>query len=394
MKILFFHIPTLAMYHLSEPVLLELVARGHTVTHYNDAEFAPYAKTSSIAFQPYERYGGYLRGRTSTSMSLYDLGMLLLETAECTLEAVEAAVLRERPDVIVHSMFAAAPKIVARRHDLPAVCLVAGFVLQPRMVVEQTRRQGATVSAANVAASLRFRRRARAFYERHWDGPIDYDDVFMNEEALNLVFGLEAFQPGGEGAWSNHRFVGAPIEADHSSKTYELVYVSAGSVFAVDRTFFDVCIEALATIDRPVIVTLGGRLSPDAFTNLPPHIEVRGFVAQQEMLQRAALFITQGGASSLYEALAWVTPMIVVPQIPEQLLSAREVERRQLGKCIELADLTPPRLRAAVHELIDVHVWRRNLQAFKETWPKGPVAATACDHIEAFVHQPRTAPLL
>jgi len=114
MKILFFHIPNLGMYHAIEPILLELQERGHQVVHYNEPGFRQYVQNAPFSFIAYSNYEGYFPNRFHASMNLYELGLLLLETAEHTVDCVEAEVLRESPDLILHSKFTAAPKIVAK----------------------------------------------------------------------------------------------------------------------------------------------------------------------------------------------------------------------------------------------------------------------------------------
>src|SRR5262245_60706219 len=128
MKILFFHIPSLGMYHAIEPVLVELARRGHQVIHCNEAGFRQYIENTHIRFTPYRSYKGYSPSAFRNTMNLYELGLLLLETAEHMMGFVEEEVLGESPDLILHSKFMAAPKAVARKHGIPVACLTTGTV--------------------------------------------------------------------------------------------------------------------------------------------------------------------------------------------------------------------------------------------------------------------------
>jgi UDP:flavonoid glycosyltransferase YjiC (YdhE family) len=76
--------------------------------------------------------------------------------------------------------------------------------------------------------------------------------------------------------------------------------------------------------------------------------------------------------------------MIVVPQILEQSHRARQIERLMLGRHIDPADLTVATLRSAAEDLLGNPVFRRNVQAMKDSLPKVPPAVTACDEIEKF----------
>src|SRR5947209_932121 len=156
MKILFFHIPNLGMYQAIEPVLLELHRRGHQVTHCNEAGFQRYVQNAPVDFRPYYGYQGYFPNKFRSSMNLYELGLLLLETAEHTVDFVEAEVLREAPDLILHSKFTVAPKAIARKHAIPAVCLTTGFILHPRTILGEEKKKRPPVDMENVSAFLRF----------------------------------------------------------------------------------------------------------------------------------------------------------------------------------------------------------------------------------------------
>ncbi len=389
MKILFFHIPTLGQYNSIEPVLAELVERGHTVIHYNRRGFNHYLTNTSIHFKPYTDYQGYLPNVLTSRTNVYDLGLLLLETAEHTVDFVESECLRERPDVILHSKFVAAPKVIARKYQVPAACLTTAFVFHPNAVRDPERRSSSPVSVSNISSVRKFKARAKTFYDRHLGGESDANDIFMNEEALTLVLGLEMFQPRTHAVSARHKFVGPTVQVKNYLKVYDLVYVSFGSVFVDNLALFRLCIEALGMVGRRTIVSLGGRLSPAQFDNVPANLELTSFVPQKDVLQQAALFITHGGGNSVYEAIYCATPMIVIPQIPEQLVFARRIERLMLGKCIVPEDLSVPLLRSTAMEVLDNDVFTRNVQALKDTWPKIPPAVTAADYIEEMVAEER-----
>lgn len=384
MKILFFHIPNLGMYRATEPVLLELQRRGHEVIHYNEAGFSRYVENSPVRFVPYRHYQGYFPDKFHSSMNLYELGLLLLETAEHMADVVEAEVLRESPDMILHSKFTAAPKAVAARQGIAAACLTSGFILHPRAILDEERRRGAAVDMSGVSSFLRFSKKAKKFYSRYLTGGPDADDIFVNDEALHLVLGLEVFQPARESLGAHCRFIGPTVRIDDYSKSYELIYVSLGAVFLDNKAFFQTCIQALGMLGRPAVISLSGCFSPEDFDHVPANVELRGFVRQTEILQRAAVFVTHGGDQSVSEAIYCETPMVAVPQIPEQALRARQLERLMLGRHIAPADLTPERLCSVLAEILENPVFRQNVRALKDSLPKVSPAMTACDQIEEF----------
>lgn len=384
MKILFFHIPNLGMYHAIEPILLELQKRGHQVSHYNEAGFFRYVQNAPFSFTSYNTYDGYFPSRFSSSMNLYELGLLLLETAEHTVDFVEAEVLRESPDLILHSKFTAAPKIVAKKYGVPAACLTNGFVLDPRTILDAEREKRSAVDMSNVSSFLRFQKRAKRFYSQYLNGSSDTGDIFANDEALHLVLGLEKLQPAPSSLFSHCNFVGPTVWIEEYSKSYELIYASLGAVFVDNKAFFQTCIQALGTLGRRAIISLGGHFSPAEFGDVPANVELCDFVQQTDVLQKAAVFVTHGGDSSVSEAIYCETPMVVVPQIPEQVLRAQQIQRQMLGRHLDPGEMTVDRLRCTVTEVLENPLFRRNVQALKQSLPKIPAAITACDQIEEF----------
>jgi MGT family glycosyltransferase len=383
MKVQFFHIPSLGMYHAIEPILVELGRRGHQVIHYNEAGFRQYIENKHIRFTPYRSYEGYFPTVFYNTTNLYELGLRLLETAEHMMGFVEEEVLGESPDLILHSKFMAAPKAVARKHGIPAACLTTGTVFHPGTLHEGKSGRSAP-DMSSVSSLLRFRRRARGFYGAYMKNNVEPDDIFVNDEGLNLVLALEAFQPGRETLPAHCRFVGPTVHVDQYSKSYDLIYASLGSIFADNPSFFETCIQAFGTLGRRSVISLGDRFSPGDFGNVPDNIELCRFVRQKQVLQQAAVFVTHGGDNSVAEAIYCATPMIVVPQILEQSLRARQIERLMLGKHIDPADLTVATLCSAVEDLLNDPAFRLNVQAMKDNLPKVPPAVTACDEIEKF----------
>lgn len=384
MKILFFHIPNLGMYHAIEPILLELQERGHQVIHYNEPGFHRYVENAPFRFIAYKNYEGYFPNKFHSSMNLYELGLLLLETAEHTVDFVEAEVLGESPDLILHSKFTAAPKIAAKKHGIPAACLTNGFVLDPRTILDAEKEKRSPVDMSNVSSFLRFQKRAKKFYGQYLNENSDTGDIFVNDEALHLVLGVEMLQPARSSLSSHCTFVGPTVRIDEYSKSYELIYASLGSVFVDNKAFFQTCIQALGTLGRRAIISLSGHFSPEDFGNVPDNIELRYFVNQTDVLQKASVFVTHGGDSSVSEAIYCETPMVVVPQIPEQLLRAQQIQKLMLGKYISPAKLTVDVLHGAVAEVLENPLFKQNVQALKESLPKIPAAITACNQIEEF----------
>ena len=123
----------------------------------------------------------------------------------------------------------------------------------------------------------------------------------------------------------------------------ELVYVSLGTVFEDRPTFFRDAARALARPGRRVVLSIG-RIVPQALGALPAGVTAHAFVDQLAVLRRADLFITHGGFNSVQEGLVAGVPLVVFPQMEEQVFNADRVS--ELGAGLRLRGATPARVGA------------------------------------------------
>ncbi len=70
------------------------------------------------------------------------------------------------------------------------------------------------------------------------------------------------------------------------TKTHDLIYVSLGSVFTDNPAFFKARIDAFGGLGRRTIISLGDRISPDLFDNVPANIELTRFAPQKRSCSR------------------------------------------------------------------------------------------------------------
>ena len=130
----------------------------------------------------------------------------------------------------------------------------------------------------------------------------------------------------------------------------DLVYVSFGSEAPESHHFprlYRDAIEALA--DFPVLLTIGERRDPAELGPLPRRVRVERWVAQAEVMPRAAAVVGHGGSGSTLTALAAGVPLALVPLFVDGPENARRVA--EAGAAIVVDDAT--QLANAVRELLD-----------------------------------------
>ncbi|MEQ9337830.1 MAG: glycosyltransferase, partial [Miltoncostaeaceae bacterium] len=126
-----------------------------------------------------------------------------------------------------------------------------------------------------------------------------------------------------------------------------IVVVTTSSEFQDDGRLATAAIEALPELGVHVVATVpaGADLPPAG-----PHAHVERFVAHRPLLARAACAVTHGGMGATQKALAAGVPVCAVPFGRDQLEVARRVAVAGAGTRLPARRLTPARLRAAVQD--------------------------------------------
>ena len=76
-------------------------------------------------------------------------------------------------------------------------------------------------------------------------------------------------------------------------------------------------------------------------------------VPQLDILSQASVFITHGGMGGTGEAIYYGVPMIAIPQMEEQAITARQIEKLGLGRAfLDKNAITAEALRDAVTALL------------------------------------------
>jgi MGT family glycosyltransferase len=208
--------------------------------------------------------------------------------------------------------------------------------------------------AAGTPYALRLRRVSRRLEQRYGAPMGGWLEVLGGRYGCTTLVGTSRglqFHPEGL-AGEDVRFVGplraASVPAGGEEPALaalgeeeELVYVSLGTLFEDRPTFFRDAARALARPGRRVVLSVG-RIAPQALGALPAGVTAHAHVDQLAVLRRADLFITHGGFNSVQEGLVGGVPLLVFPQMQEQVFNADRVS--ELGAGLRLRRATPTRI--------------------------------------------------
>jgi MGT family glycosyltransferase len=126
-----------------------------------------------------------------------------------------------------------------------------------------------------------------------------------------------------------------------------LVLVTCSTERQSDRAIVEAALTGLADEDVFVVATSAAH-NPASFEP-GPNARVEAFLPHDPLVRRAAAVVCHGGMGITQRALAHGVPLCVVPFGRDQVEVARHVEEAGAGVRVLPKELTPERLRDAVH---------------------------------------------
>jgi MGT family glycosyltransferase len=211
---------------------------------------------------------------------------------------------------------------------------------------------------------------------------------------LNIVCILKALQPQPELLGNDFTFVGFPAPLHQAPTEKKVIYVSMGTVLTGDAALYRTFLNVLREVDIQAILSVGSKVNIAELPAPPDHIRLSPFVDQVAVLREAVLFISHGGMASVHEAIHTLTPMIVIPVIPEQQITAERIQELGIGLHIPAEQLSESRLRAAIEEILrnrDQYV--HTLRALVAAIPPVPPQVAAAGLIGDFMNRVRAQPI-
>ena len=389
MRILFLNIPAAGHVNPTLPIVSALADRGHDVYYANAADFRETVEEAGAQFLPYAPDStADIRGdpgnfaRLGAKLHRYALRIVRRHLEEYR---------RLAPDLVVFDSLAVWGPVIADILGTERVGSFSVFVYDrsrsPMRPAFALRLAGMIIaSLPQVALALAARRRLH----RRSSAVPALMDTFTCTGRENIVCTIRELQPAGETFGPSFHFVGPLLERREPSGSLggtfgellgklrdkgakenvkkdvkeepPLVYVALGTLYS--RTghaprrlngFYQRCIDALADIARPVVISAGDWAASLRLPAEAEHIIIRESVPQLAVLSHAAVFITHGGMNSVHEALYYGIPMLLVPQQAEQEAVAAQVVSRGAGISLGRGPYTAAALRRAVKELLRDH---------------------------------------
>jgi MGT family glycosyltransferase len=381
--------PTLA-------IAQELVARGEQVIYYLPESFRAAVEATGATFHPYEwqrspsSFPTPGKKADATLIIGWMMEMMVQQSFHILPQLLEK-MRAEQVDAILYDRMFLPANLLSRILHLPAVILNPSYAVNAHSRAEQMMPQEKRQAFAEFFTRL----------SKDLDRLFDtyqlphYDFQALMQADLNIVFLPRAFQPGGETFDERFVFVGPSLqEHRHDSSDFPLdrlgkrpqLYISLGTAFNNQPAFYRQCFDAFAQTEWQIVLAFGQQIDPAELKTPPDNFIVAPHVPQLEILPHSDVFVSHGGMNSTMESLSFGVPLVVVPQMEEQAMTARRVQELGLGLALDMETLTAETLRASVEQVAHASTFRAHVQEMQHEIHQSGGAPRAVDAIIAYIH--------
>ena len=389
----FLPLPAIGHINVTLPVVAELVRRGHRVTYATNSRMAPLVTAVGATPMPYESplASRKLLHQIDAEYMAHE-PVRSIDEAIATVPQYEAGFGDDVPDVLLYDVSTfAAGRVLARKWKRPAIEMFATIASNEHYSLTQ---QIGAMYAGEIdgthPAIIDFFVKMGVLLREHGLGDVTLEEFTAPADDANLVFLPRRFQPAHETFDDRFAFLGAGV-GDRPAQQWAppaperpVALVSMGS-FHYDNLegLLRTCLDAFAGTRWHVVVAVGDEVDRAALGEVPENVELMRWVPQLAVLERADVFISHVGMNSVMEALYFGTPVVALPHMPEQRITAARLAELGLGVDLSGQQVTAERLRAVVDALVADDTVRGNLDALRDDLRAIDGPALAADYIEA-----------
>jgi MGT family glycosyltransferase len=292
------------------------------------------------------------------------------------LPAVEGAIERWAPDVVVADQQAMAGAVAARKAGVAWATSAStpGELLQP---------------LAGIPKVDEWIRDQMAAFQRDC-GIADPVDLRFSGQ-LMLVFTTPALIGDVSGFGGHYIFAGpaltgrpdrGPFPWEWLDPARQHVLVSLGTLNGgAGERFFGLVVDALGDLGERLQAVVVAPVGPRP-EHVPPHILFTEHVPQLALLPHLSAVVSHGGYNTVCETLAHGLPLVVAPIRDDQPINAQLVADAGAGVRVRFGRLRPAELATAVRAVLDDPQYAAAARRIRDSFAAAGGAAAAADHLE------------
>ncbi len=374
----------------------ELVKRGVRVTYFTTQNFKNIIEPTGAKFVPVRSWmaehapqNEKKDGADGDSVAAA-VPFLFLNEAGAYIDTVLETLKADRPDAILHDFAGIAGTMAADVLKVPNIMLYTSYPSNDSYSVAESFEGVPTDHPMRLAAN----QIAQSYVERYGCRKMTVKEIFDGHGDFNVVMMQKRFVPNGESFDDSFVFTGVQIGKRTAFGSWTapdngkpLLYSSLGTAFNNWPEYYPILFDAVRDLDINVFVALGS-IDPDSLKDIPAHVEVGQMVPQLDILSQASVFITHAGMGGTGEAIYYGVPMIAIPQMDEQAITAGLIERNGLGVAFpDKNQITSSSLKAAIEKLLHDPSYRNTAKEFSEDMKSLGGAKATADAIMDFLQK-------
>lgn len=403
MKILFFIPPAHGHVNPTLPVAYELVNRGEEVVYYLTDEFKTRVQRTGAVFRQVDNTFDVSKqitkmqaySRVGEVASFEDVLSCIAQNMNDNLPRIPELLDRvrmENADCIIYDPICLWGNALAKILNIPAVTFCVSWVISKDSSMRPQMDRLTNLKMMPVMLKLLWTKWKLQIRHRFRIPMLHPSEGFTAAEDLNIVSLPRQLQPDAENFDDRYVFIGSSILPNIVDYDVEfpfeqlddrpILYISLGTSFFDLPDFFKTCIDAFANTRWLVVMATWKDLG---LSNLPSNFIVNSLVPQLQLLKRTSLYITHGGTGSVMGSLWYGIPLVIVPQMPEQFLTANLVTESGLGITIPPPDVNTETLCYAVNT-VDTPAYRKRLLEMQIAIQKEGGYHRAADEIQNWLY--------
>lgn len=354
----------------------ELVNAGHRVTYFTTEAFREVVEPTGAKFVPMKSWMADHDKHNETKEEKNDgqeenvaavVPFLFLNEAGAYIEDILRVLREERPDAILHDFAGIAGTMAADILGIPNVMLYTSYPSNGSYSVAASFEGVPEDHPLRIAAD----QIADGYAAKYGCRKMTVKEIFDGQGDLNLVMMQKRLVPNYETFDDSFVFTGVQIGKRSTFGTWQapdngkpLLYSSLGTAFNNWPEYYPILFDAVRDLDINVFAALGA-IDPDSLTDVPANVELGKMVPQLDILSQASVFITHAGMGGTGEAIYYGVPMIALPQMDEQAITARQIEKNGLGfALLDKKEITSGMLKEKIKILLNDLSYKEKVDEF------------------------------
>ncbi len=349
----------------------ELINRGAHVTYFTTENFRNIIEPTGAKFVPVSSWmakqNGSQEGEDNDTNVAATVPFLFLNEAGAYIDTVLSVLREDRPDAIAHDFAGIAGTIAADVLKVPNVMLYTSYPSNDSYSVAQSFEDVSEDHPLRIAAA----KIAQGYVEKYGCRNMTVKEIFDGHGDYNIVMMQKRLVPNGDSFDDSFVFTGVQMGKRTAFGSWKapdngkpLLYSSLGTAFNNWPEYYPILFDAVRDLDINVFAALGA-IDPASLKDIPANVEVGQMVPQLDILSQASVFITHAGMGGTGEAIYYGVPMIAIPQMEEQAITARQIEKTGLGVAfLDKSTITSANLKDAIEKLLNDESYRNTVKDF------------------------------